>query len=75
MNRYNLSRSGRIKKHHGGKYVTYEDANGAVQSTIDSIMPAFEFILAHADDIENDINDFGHLKSVLAMVKESSKTH
>lgn len=75
MKRYNSSRSRGMRPHLGGKYVTYEDASESVQSAISSIMPAFEFILAHEDDIENDINDFGHLKSVLALVKSGTKTH
>lgn len=75
MNRYNPSRSGRMNKHLAGKYVTFDDAAGAVELAVKSIESALEFIQAHADDIENDINDFGGLKPVLDMVTGINKTH
>lgn len=75
MNRYNPSRSGRMNKHLAGKYVTFNDAAEALKLALDSIGPALEFIQAHAEDIENDINDFGDLKPVLDMVTGINKTH
>ncbi len=75
MDRYNPSRSGRMNKHLAGKYVTFDDAAGAVELAIKSIEQVLEFVKAHEEDIENDINDFGELKPMLDMVNGTNKSH
>ncbi len=45
-----------------GGYILHSDAMAAFSDYL-------KFVLVHADDIENDVNDFGELKPMLEMVR------
>ncbi len=55
-----------------------EDPEGVFclySETEEVLQCALEFVVSHADDIENDINDFGELMPLLKMVRAYSPEH
>jgi len=69
MKRFKPSNSLVMKERLDGKYVLFQEAAEAVELVIQSMEPVLKWVIAHEDDIENDINDFGELKPVLDILK------
>jgi len=69
VKRFKPSNSLVMKERLDGKYVLFQEAAEAVELVIQSMEPVLKWVMAHEEDIENDINDFGELKPVLDMLK------
>ncbi len=68
MRRFKPKRVLDIQQDPEGPFVLYADAIEAMQAGL-------SFALAHREDIDADINDFGVLKPLLDMVRAGGKTH
>ena len=62
MKRFKSKTSFGMKEDSNGKYVLFDDAAEVLRVAID-------YAIAHKDDIENGVDDFGELKPLLEMVK------
>jgi len=68
MKRYKTKTVFDIQEDDEGAFVLYSDA-------IESMQAGLMFAMAHQEDIEADINDFGVLKPLLDMVRAGDKAH
>ena len=62
MIRYNEIKLFNLEEADNGAYVAYTDVINMMSST-------YDFVLAHADDIEKGVGEFGRLKPLLELVR------
>ena len=69
MKRYNIPNGVMTSEHKHGVFTTYADTKEVVELAMDKTKAAFVFALAHQDDIDNDVADYGLLKDILEIAR------